>query len=158
MIVSSLFTFEVDHIQLLIKPLVKAAQTGELQEPEHFGEVVSQPVVMGSAAGWYIGTFSYGDPHWCFEPYQRLTDYFPDEASAVEQYLDGGWFLHSRDGFAVSFFREYIWRVLENCETDSDRMLSTLTNEAERHMHSYHHGVEWIQQLRRAYRWVQTNV
>ena len=42
---------------------------------------VSEPVVMSSAAGWYVGSFCVGE--YCTEPYDRYSDYYatPEEAS-----------------------------------------------------------------------------
>ena len=41
-----------------------------------YGETmeVSEPIVMASAAGWYVGKVCKGE--FCVEPYDRFTDYF----------------------------------------------------------------------------------
>ena len=50
-----------------------------------YGETmeVSKPIVMASAAGWYVGKVCKGE--FCVEPYDRFTDYFvtPEEAQVV---------------------------------------------------------------------------
>ena len=50
-----------------------------------YGETmeVSEPIVMASAAGWYVGAICKGE--FCIEPYDRFTDYFatPEEAQVV---------------------------------------------------------------------------
>ena len=54
-------------------------------ETVSYGEtlMVSQPLVMASAAGWYVGKVCKGE--FCVEPYDRFTDYFatPEEAQVV---------------------------------------------------------------------------
>ena len=44
---------------------------------------VSKPIVMASAAGWYVGKVCKGE--FCVEPYDRFTDYFAtlEEAQVV---------------------------------------------------------------------------
>ena len=44
---------------------------------------VSDPIVMASAAGWYVGKICKGE--YCIEPYDRYTEYFatPEEANVV---------------------------------------------------------------------------
>ena len=44
---------------------------------------ISEPIVIGSAAGWYIGAI-YGDPdgEGPIRPWDRYTDYYPSEAAA----------------------------------------------------------------------------
>ena len=44
---------------------------------------VSEPIVMASAAGWYVGKICKGE--YGIEPYDRFTDYFatPEEAQVV---------------------------------------------------------------------------
>ncbi len=44
---------------------------------------VSEPIVMASAAGWYVGKICKGE--YCIEPYDRYTEYFatPEEANVV---------------------------------------------------------------------------
>ena len=44
---------------------------------------VSEPIVMASAAGWYVGKVCKGE--FCVEPYDRFTDYFAtlEEAQVV---------------------------------------------------------------------------
>lgn len=57
-------------------------------ETVSYGEtlMVSQPLVMASAAGWYVGQVykEYG----CVLPYDRLSEYFatPEEANELLQY------------------------------------------------------------------------
>jgi len=50
-----------------------------------YGETmeVSEPIVMASAAGWYVGKICKGE--YGIEPYDRFTDYFatPEEAQVV---------------------------------------------------------------------------
>ena len=50
-----------------------------------YGETmeVSEPIVMASSAGWYVGKVCKGE--FCVEPYDRFTDYFatPEEAQVV---------------------------------------------------------------------------
>ena len=50
-----------------------------------YGETmeVSEPIVMASAAGWYVGKICKGE--YCIEPYDRYTEYFatPEEANVV---------------------------------------------------------------------------
>ena len=44
---------------------------------------VSEPIVMASAAGWYVGKICKGE--YGIEPYDRFTEYFatPEEAEVV---------------------------------------------------------------------------
>ena len=57
-------------------------------ETVSYGEtlMVSQPLVMASAAGWYVGQV-YKENGWVM-PYDRLSGYFatPEEANELLQY------------------------------------------------------------------------
>ena len=57
----------------------------EFNSETMYGETmeVSEPIVMASAAGWYVGKICKGE--YGIEPYDRFTDYFatPEEAQVV---------------------------------------------------------------------------
>ena len=58
----------------------------------HTDETVSDPVVMASAAGWYVGQV-YRDAEMGFlGPWSRNTDYMSEEDAIItyEYYLTGG--------------------------------------------------------------------
>lgn len=55
---------------------------------------VSEPLVMASAAGWYVGEIckeSYGEG-WYMAPYARITGYYetPEEADVVLREMSNG--------------------------------------------------------------------
>jgi len=66
------------EIQKKIEDIAFGSETmyGETME-------VSEPIVMASAAGWYVGKICKGK--YGIEPYDRFTDYFvtPEEAFAL---------------------------------------------------------------------------
>ena len=63
----------------------KEIQDIEFNTVTMYGETmeVSEPIVMASAAGWYVGKICKGE--YCIEPYDRYTEYFatPEEANVV---------------------------------------------------------------------------
>ena len=65
--------------------LVQKIKDIEFITQDVYGETmeVSEPIVMASAAGWYVGKVCKGE--FCVEPYDRFTDYFAtlEEAQVV---------------------------------------------------------------------------
>ena len=64
--------------------ILKDIQDIKFNKQDVFGTemVVSEPIVMASAAGWYVGSICKEDDGF-IQPYDRYTDYFatPEEAS-----------------------------------------------------------------------------
>ena len=64
---------------------VKKIEDIKFEKINSYGEwiEVSEPIVMASAAGWYVGKICKGE--YGIEPYDRFTEYFatPEEAEVV---------------------------------------------------------------------------
>jgi hypothetical protein len=61
---------------------------------------VSQPIVMASAAGWYIGRV-YATTY--VEPWDRLSDYLPSEEDAIALF-DAKWAIPLMQGLELDHF------------------------------------------------------
>tara|TARA_Y100000114_G_C11580542_1_gene240814 strand:+ start:361 stop:600 length:240 start_codon:yes stop_codon:yes gene_type:complete len=77
----------------LLKKIEDIKFTRDFCDIPHFEGVVSEPLVMASAAGWYIGTVCKDDemPD-LVQPYDRWTGYMTKE-QAIET-LKEEWFIY----------------------------------------------------------------
>tara|TARA_B110000259_G_C13645065_1_gene253920 strand:- start:230 stop:415 length:186 start_codon:yes stop_codon:yes gene_type:complete len=54
-------------------------------EGEEKKDKVSEPLVMKSAAGYYVGLQYFDEDAQCWLPYDRLGTYYAEESSAIEE-------------------------------------------------------------------------